>query len=292
MKISHNLFLVGFMIFLVSCSRNDDHELEAEPNSAEIFINGELVSNNYFDNKIFYKVEDEFYVIDDLQINKIISFNKNKQFGSFRWNYYNTQTGTYKMFYSYNPYSSNFFNLDVEEIDEINKKIKINFHGEMYGDPNSLQSEGKYVSGRIVTNYIEVIPSVFGLKNTSVINGQNWIRSNSVQENNGVSGYLDRCIQNEYNDREYRIRIYYEMGTTNIGTYNFTPTDQINKVDISKYDLQTNSYINFNCTGQLKILNTFQTQIKGEYSFTAVNPNDSSDIVTVNNGEFKIISIY
>lgn len=296
MKILCRLFFVSLILFFTSCSESNEEETPIDSNnsnnSAEILINGELVSNNYFTNKLFYKVEDEFYVIDDLQINKLISFNKNGEFGMFSWDFYNNLTGTYKKFYSYYPFSSNFFDLNIEEIDEVNKKIKINFYGAMYGNPNSLQSEGKYVSGRIVANYIEVIPSVFGLKNTAVINGQNWVRTNSVQENSGISGYLDRCIQNEYNDKEYRIRIYYEIGTTNVGTYNFTSTDQINKVDISKYDLQTNSYITYNCTGQLKILNTYQTQIKGEYSFTGVNPNDSSDIITVNNGEFKIISLY
>lgn len=85
------------------------------------------------------------------------------------------------------------------------KLIKINFDGEMYSDPNSLQSEGKYVSGRIVADYIEVIPSILGLKNTAKINGQNWIRTNSVQVNSGIINYPNRCIKYEYNDKEYRI---------------------------------------------------------------------------------------
>lgn len=281
-------------LFFSSCSNDDsDNQSVEQPsnnnnnNIAEVNINGELVTNNYFVDKKFYKVEDEFYIIDGLEINKLISFNKNGEFGSFSWNFFNNQTNTYKVFYSYNPYSSHFFRLNIEEIDEVNKKIKINFNGEMYGDPNSLQSEGKYVNGRIVADYIDVIPAVFGLKNTAKINGQNWTRTNSVQEN-GVSA----TIQNEYNDKEYRIRIFYRIGITSVGTYNFTSTDQINKVEISKYDLITNSYINYNCTGQLKILNIFQTQIKGEYSFTGVNPNNSADVVTVTNGEFKIISVY
>jgi hypothetical protein len=288
------LLCLCFLIFY-SCSNDESDNQSAEQpsnnnnnnNIAEVKINGELVANNYFVDKKFYKVEDEFYIIDGLEINKLISFNKNGEFGSFSWNFLNNQTNTYKVFYSYNPFSSHFFRLNIEEIDEVNKKIKINFNGEMYGDPNSLQSEGKYVNGRIVADYIDVIPAVFGLKNTAKINGQNWTRTNSVQEN-GVSA----TIQNEYNDKEYRIRIFYRIGITSVGTYNFTSTDQINKVEISKYDLITNSYINYNCTGQLKILNIFQTQIKGEYSFTGVNPNNSSDVVTVTNGEFKIISVY
>ena len=154
----------------------------------------------------------------------------------------------------------------------------------MYSNPNSLQSEGKYVSGRIVADYIEVIPSIFGLKNKAKINGQDWIRTNSVQVNSGITNYSNRCIQNEYNDKEYRIKIYYEVGTTVAGTYNFTSTDPIHKVEISKYDLLSNSYINYDCTGQLKIMYTFGRQINGEYSFKGINPNDNNDIITVTNG--------
>lgn len=291
------ILIVFVFIISYGCSNNNDQEIivqqpQIEPNSAEIFINGQIATYNDIANKKFLKVEDEFYIIDNSQIYKLISFNKNGKFGSFRWNYYDDDTSTFKWFYSYRPYSSNFFKLNIEEIDEVNKKIKINFNGEMYSDPNSLQSEGKYVNGRIVANYIEIIPSILGLKNTAKINGEDWIRTNSVQVNSGITNYPNRCIQNEYNDKEFKIKIYYQVGTTVAGTYNFTPSDQIHKVEISKYDLISNSYINYDCTGQLKILYTFERQINGEYSFTGVNPNNPLDVVTVTNGQFKIISLY
>jgi len=288
-----NILKTAFLLVFISCSE-DNNQVEEQPQIeqtfSEIYVNGVLVDNSILNNQIFYKVEDEFYM--GVATSKTISFNENGDFGSFKWNFYNSESGTYKWFYSYRPYSSNFFKLNIEEIDEVNKKVKINFNGAMYGDPNSLQSEGKYVSGRIVAKYVEVIPSIFGLKNTAKINGQNWIRTNSVQVNDGVNNFVNRCIQNEYNDKEYRIKIYYQIGATVAGTYNFTSTDQINKVEISKYDLLTNSYTDYNCMGQLKILNTFERQIKGEYSFTGINPNNPADVVTVTNGEFKIISLY
>lgn len=281
-----DILKTALLLVFMGCSDDNNQGSEqpqTEQNFSEIYVNGVLVDNAVIKDKVFYKVEDEFYM--GTTSSKILSFNKNGDFGSFRWS-------TYRLFYSYHPYSSHFFKLNIEEIDEVNKKVKINFNGEMYSDPNSLQSEGKYVSGRIVAKYIEVIPSIFGLKNTAKINGQDWIRTNSVQVNSGISGYANRCIQNEYSDKEYRIKIYYQVGTTVAGTYNFTPTDPIHKVEISKYDLLTNSYINYDCTGQLKILYTFERQINGEYSFTGVNPNNPSDIVTVTNGEFKIISLF
>lgn len=284
-----------FLLVFMGCSDDNNQVAEqpqTEPNSAVVFINGQLATYNDLVDKKIIKVEDEFYIIDSSQIYKLISFNKNGDFGSFRWNFYNSETSTFKWFYSYRPYSSNFFKLNIEEIDEVNKKIKINFDGEMYGDPNNLLSEGKYVKGRIVADYVEVIPSVFGLKNTAKINGQNWIRTNSVQVNSGTTSFPDRCIQNEYNDKGYRIKIYYQIGTTVTGSYNFTPADQIHKVEIAKYDLLTNSYIEYDCTGQLKISYTFERQINGEYSFTGINPNNPADVVTVTNGEFKIISLY
>lgn len=288
-----DILKTAFLLVFMGCSDDNNQVIEqpqTEPNSSEIYVNGILVDNGTSNNKVFYKVEDEFYI--GIASSKLISFNKNGDFGSFRWNFYNSETNTFKTFYSYRPYSSNFFKLNIEEIDEVNKKVKINFNGEMYGDPNSLQSEGKYVSGRIVADYIEVIPSIFGLKNTAKINGQDWIRTNSVQVNSGTTSYPNRCIQNEYNDKAYKIKIYYQIGTTVTGSYNFTPADQIHKVEIAKYDLLTNSYIEYDCTGQLKILYTFEREIKGEYSFTGINPNNPADVVTVTNGEFKIISLY
>lgn len=108
MKIKNILKTFVFFLF-IGCSNNDVEQPQLEPNSAEVYINGQIVSYNDIANKKFIKVDDEFYIIDNTQIYKLISFNKNGEFGSFRWNYHDFDTSTFKWFYSYRPYSSNFF---------------------------------------------------------------------------------------------------------------------------------------------------------------------------------------
>ena len=75
---------------------------------------------------------------------------------------------------------------------------------------------------------------------------------------------------------------------TLLGTYSFTPTTLINKIKLSKYDLTTSTYINYNCAGTVQVLLLPPLCFDGIYNFTAVNPNDPNDVIQVENGKFRI----
>jgi hypothetical protein len=72
------------------------------------------------------------------------------------------------------------------------------------------------------------------------------------------------------------------------GIYNFTNSSTTNKAQIAKYNTSTSSYTLYDCTGTFTIANKWSNCIKGTYSFVGVNPANPSDIITVENGNFKL----
>ena len=71
------------------------------------------------------------------------------------------------------------------------------------------------------------------------------------------------------------------------GVYNFTNTDVIKKVQIAKYNQATMTYTYYNCSGSVTFINLWNYCIQGTYNFTGVNPTNSSDVITIENGNFK-----
>jgi len=95
--------------------------------------------------------------------------------------------------------------------------------------------------------------------------------------------------------------INYNQNSSTIGTFNFTPSTATNMIQLAKFDTTTKQFVNYNCSGTLHILqkeypfygqgnNTFI--LKGTYTVTASNPNNSNEVIQVTDGDFKLLYTY
>lgn len=288
-----------FFIFLVfiaitSCSTNEDDtantspdpNVEETPSNLKIDVNG---------------VE---YYNSDLQVLKTeskISFSgcEFDTYGQLAYLSISVPTGnssgTMRTFSSFKYFNSNYFTFNLESVDEINKRVKGNFAGYLYANPTDLNSEKKFVSGSFNLKYRDLVPGVFGLKNRAKINGNEWVKVYR-ESSNTEQTFTQRIIHQDYSSDEYKITIDYQVpyyiSSFPATTYNFNPTDVSNNVRIAKYDVTTGSLINYNTTGTFSITKFENYIIRGNYSFTAVNPNNPSDIIQVTDGEVKMIHNY
>lgn len=289
MKYFNKILLITLLIVLNSCSSDDD-QTAANPTDPtddnfvpqfEMFINGQLSGYSFSQ---AYKTENTITFRNYSE--EIISFQKSGQFG---FCYINLNTGTptiTSVFKSFRGFSSNYFNFNLESLDEVNKKVKGTFSGYLYADPFNTNSEKKFVSGSFYTKYEDVIPAVTQLGNKAKINGNDWTRSNQyfTRETNNYN----QVTQHDLSSDPYKIMIKYDLGTIAEGTYNFTNSNISNKVQLAKFDAQTGSFVNYNSSGTLTITDKSGPIISGIYNFIAVHPT-SGESISVTEGSFKLI---
>jgi len=192
---------------------------------------------------------------------------------------------------SHQNFSGHYFTFNLIEVNESNKTVKASFSGKLYEDETNLNSDFKEVSGTFWVKYIEVTPTVAGLEVSAKINGNDWYATSSYTTN-GTQGW-DTFIHHELSDDEYKIMLGFDDTNMSAGVHPFTPATQTIYATVAKYNLQTKEYETFNSTGTLEITGTetfgIITIVSGTYSFTAVNPSDSSETITVTNGKFKSV---
>lgn len=182
-------------------------------------------------------------------------------------------------------YPDNYFTITISSIDEINKRIKGSFFGKLYLDKLNLDSEStsfeatfdwKYGEGG-TTPFITVngVPQYCSAK----LNGNSWsaLRENSY----GTFTAGD----------PYKFDIHFDSNAT-VGSYNFTNSSTDNYVRFSKFNTTTRTFDYYNASGV--ITNSYREfhganrySYIGTYTFTAVNPNNPSDIIEVSDGSFR-----
>ncbi|RZK08282.1 MAG: hypothetical protein EOO46_14215 [Flavobacterium sp.] len=289
MKIS-NYILCLFTIVISSCSNNnnDSDQDTTQPASFEFRINGTAVD------RTFTKAQKKAHTIhlgtDKNDTSFLISFDENGHFGKIVCTYTEPVGGQIKKFTSSTNASSNYFNFQLLSFDQENKRVKASFNGNVYRDPQNLNSETKFIDGSFDLPYEDYVPPVANIINEATINGSYWRATNQYQTRD-VNGDFHNIVLHSLSDDSFKIMIYFYdqlANTTPPGTYSFSNSDLIKKVRIAKYNVSTATYTFYNCTGTLTITNAWDSCIQGTYSFTGVNPNDSSDIVTVENGYFKL----
>lgn len=276
-----------FLVFIFSCSSNDSTPTNTpapNPNTEQI----EPVSNfklnvngveKYSGSAIVTRTENTFLVKN---VVRYFSFDTAGRLGSF-WLDLQLQNQS-SLFYSFVPNSSNFFDLNLEAVDEVHKRVKGTYSGYIYADAFNSNSESKYVNGSFDLKYQDIVPAVFGLKNQAKINGHDWVKTKRYTSQEGnLYTYTD------YSDDEYKITISYNLTAINSGgVYNFTNNTGTNTVKISKFDSATASFINYNATGTMTITKFENRIVSGNYSFNAVNPSNTADVLQVTDGVFKI----
>jgi hypothetical protein len=288
MKICNYLFFLISIIFS-GCSTNSDEVVNTNQVSLfEFSVNGTLTQLN------FTKAQKKSHTIhlgtDRNDTSYLISFDENGHFGKVIYKYYEPIGGASKIFTSYRNFSSSFFNFQLLSFDPINKRVKATFSGYLYRDPLNLNSESKYVNGSFDLPYEEYVPPVANIINEATINGNYWRATNKYQTRD-VNGDFHNIVLHSLNDEAFKVMIYFydRLGSrTPPGTYNFSNSDLIKKVRIAKFNVSNSSYTFYDCSGTLTVTNSWSNLIQGTYTFTGVNPTNSSDIITVENGKFKL----
>lgn len=288
--------MIIVVVFLTSCSSNSPNEDTTTPpittRKFNMLINGvdsHLTESIY---SFAYRDGHTIRIGDDYRhtvgFNMQITFDENGHFGQMIYKQQLIASDTPKYFYSGRNYSSQYFTLIIQDYDQVNKQIKGTFSGYLYYNPENLNSESKFVSGSFDLPILDYVPAVSGLINEADINTQSWRSTNKFQTNGDNTGQYEELNLHFLRDDEYKMTFTFHKTTTTAGTYNFTPTTLINKIKFAKYDLNTASYINYNCTGTVQILSRPPLCYDGIYNFTAVNPNDPADIIQVQNGKFRV----
>lgn len=276
-----------FVVFLTSCSSSSSSSPSEEivndvfNPSFEISVNGEVLTS--FNTPKLYKMEDTFNF--GYHPSTMLSFNSSGKFGYF--DIVIPSSGGVKRFRSFRGFSSNYFNFNIESVDEIKKRVKGSFSGYIYVDPLNLNSEGKYVSGTFYKNYEELVPVVFNVNNKATINGNNWYNTNKYTTRSNDQ-YFNMTLH-YLSDDEYKIMVHYDFQNINIGTYDFSNSDITNKVQLAIFDVNTQSFVNCISNGQLNITYKSGNLIVGTYNFSATNPV-TNEIIEVTNGKFKLIN--
>jgi hypothetical protein len=284
MKISNYIFYF-FIIIFSSCSNNDSNENTNQIASFDFNVNGISIGGG------FTKAQKKSHTIhigtDRNDTSFLISFDENGHFGKIIYTHREPNGGPSKTFTSFRNFSSNYFDFQLLSYDPIKKRVQAVFNGYLYRDPSNLNSEAKFVNGSFDLPYEEYVPPVANIINQATINGEYWRATNKYQSRD-VDEDFHNIVLHSLSDDVFKIMLYFNDATGTAGVNNFSNNDLIKKVQIAKYNASNSTYTFYNCTGTLIITNIWGNCIQGTYSFTGVNPTNSSDIITVDNGKFKL----
>lgn len=279
------VLLITLSIVLGSCSSDDDSSPSSNSEYFNYKIAGETISVTQWEAN---RSENTIEVLGRGSNGKAIYFIFNAQGNIGRVDTYSYTDFSVPNRNAQAYYTNESFNFNLVSIDAANKTVKVTFSGKVYEDEYDLTSDFVQVEGDFLVKYKDLTPQVSGLGVYAKIAGNDWFSSNGDHSGGFFSN--ENITLDSYNGGVYRIGITINHGTTNTGTYNFTPSSTKNMVVLSKYNTALNYFEEFNCTGSLVItskqVGAQITIISGTYSFTAVDPDTNSPI-TVSNGTFK-----
>ena len=277
--------LLGILPFLFSCSSSD-----SESSNNEYFnlkYEGSSVNITQFQAQRSEQTIAVTAVADD---GLGISFEINELGDIGNIHTYPTSSSSsaiYDLYSSYRNYPSHYFTLNLIELDSQQKTVEVSFTGDLQEDQYALGGNTIQIDGSFKIKYTDVQPAVDGLGFRANI-GSNAFMSAISDLSGGFFSGSDLGIT-YYNNSEYALTLNTNHSNTSTGTYNFNSSSSVNNVMLSKFDTTSESYVDYSTSGTLiiteKIIGFQFTIVKGTFSFTATNPNDSSQI-TVSNGDF------
>ena len=286
MKKIFSLLFACFFLTIVSCTSDIisdpkkettyipsfNYTIDGETNTnavTEVLYDGNLFNLNFPDGRL--------------------SFDTNGHLGYFELDLVTVAPNLKSKYSSYKNYSSHFFTFKLIAIDDVKRTIKGSFSGYIYADPLDLKSDKKFVSGDFDIPFYGVNVGNQDSYHYNLIKNQNWNRTNYyTTKEEGNNNY----IQHDLSDDEYKIMIYYNIKDISVGEFYYADQDVSNKIKIAKFDTITNTYINYNCVGTLKILAKEGNVIQGHYSLIARNPIDSSFEFQLTEGLFQLVHPY
>ncbi len=279
MKFLKTLTILFFTISIISCSTDEDSDGISNKDSFEYKHENEDV-----------KIVNWRAVKSENTIEVIGNSEKGESF-SVRFNVYGNLSaatvitdekdsdGFTKAYWAYEYFKSNYFNFELLGLDETNKRVSVKFSGDLYEDQYDIDSETNYVEGSFNVGYTEVTPQILGLEVSAVIDGDKWYSTSSTSSG-GLSG-SPRSYEH-YSDNAYNLSYVIINNSFETGTFQFDSNTSYNKITFSRYDPNTDGFIGYETSGVFTISEHIQgfgiNQIKGTFSLTAVNGNETIQI--------------
>jgi len=203
-----------------------------------------------------------------------------------------TQNGFTIRYKNYYNFPSNYFNVNIISNDIERKRLKATFSGKLYFNQFSFESESIDVEGDFDIIYQAEIPSpehqiqIAGVQQycKSKLNGADWVAL--FESPYGTFTASD----------PYKIDIQFPISATPT-IYNLTPGGSTNYLKFYKFNTITKVFDEYEVTGSVSYTyrefhGANRYSFIGTYSFTAVNPNNSSDIIQVTDGTFRSFKQY
>ena len=190
---------------------------------------------------------------------------------------------------NYHNFPSHYFNISFLSLDEFNKRVKLNFSGNLYLNKNNLNSESVFLNGELDMTYIVPDQEEDYINNIKV-NGIDQYCSAKFNNLPWKAWFEDSYSEFTSSD-EYKLEPHFSSNT-NVGSYNFNPTSTDNYVRFSKFNTITHNYDYYNVSGQVsysyrEFHGLGKYSFIGSCNFTATNPNNPSDVIQVTDGVFR-----
>ncbi|MBS1535943.1 MAG: hypothetical protein JST78_12780 [Bacteroidetes bacterium] len=283
MKIRHLFILIVSAVLLFSCTPESSFSTSttSSNNTGNFSIGGVAATSPTTTAKITENlILVNLKTSDNHQLD--VEFNTNGNLASATLV---TADGT--IYKNYKFYAANYFTFHLDSYNESSRRVKVSFSGKLYLNNENLSSEFKNISGSFEATCRNIAPLVGGLEIKCKINNNQWYQTNAWYDGSNATY---RWVS----DNEYLI-ITTVNSTSVIGEYTFSPGSS-NKFELAKFDTNDLQYKVYNCTGSYsvtgnQVYNEFlgQNIVTGTYNFTAVNPANPSEQITVSDGVFKQI---
>ncbi len=203
----------------------------------------------------------------------------------------NDEFGLYVSYENYQYYPDNYFNLEIISLDEAAQRIKVNFSGKLYHESDDFNSEAIEINGTLDMDYAidtESLPGIvygdFALHCDAKFNGVPWKATHQ--------SYPGSMMSSNFTAPDpYRIDIYFVPNNNISASYDVTPSSTDNYIKFWKFNTATLVYDSYEVTGTLEyhyreFHGANEYTYFGNFSFTAINPNNPADVIQVTDGDF------
>lgn len=281
------IFLVS--LFLIGCTGEDTEDsTSAVPVAKQADFNIKLNGVTYLEavdqNYVVARIGNTFRV--DLNYNTFLSFKADGSFGIFETEYI-FPGGRQAEFSSVIPFSDNYMDFYVV-VDEQQRRVKGGFSGYVYGDPFDINSEEAFINGEFDMPYAVTQSAVRDYGVSAKLNGEPWEYANWQS-----AAFINPTTQKSeyFGSDPYKITIIYNRAITP-GTYSFSASDPSTCIRLSKYDTNTHSYLDYQCSGSFDLNSVEDLLYSGTFQLNAVNPENPGEVIQVTDGHFKTLYTY
>jgi hypothetical protein len=297
------LSIIVVALALAGCSNNEvppevivlpSPEAQNALSKFTLKINDQTLKRDSLTSVSAYRTDDKFTVYFGEGSNSSITFDLQGRLGRFMHARIVIPSSILARYYSRFHNSEQYFTFDLMSVDTINRRVKGSFSGYLNRDPLNFTGDSKFTTGIFDMRYADVPPSIKALKHTAKINGNDWHMINSYFSK-GEANDNNNILVHDFMDNEYQVMIGYNLNNFATGTFAFTSASYFNMVRVAKYDMATQSFVNYNTSGTLAITQKEQIGgilyiLSGTYTATAVNPDNAADVIQVTNGKFKFVT--